>query len=74
MLCFVYNIAVDSVNMDTLGNQPVQILSQDNNEHSKKWTEIFGYHRNQCFFHLNKCGMIFFVQKSTVFLNSLLPA
>lgn len=37
-LCFVYNIAVDSVNMDTLGNQSVQILSRDD-KHSKKWTE-----------------------------------
>lgn len=28
-LCFVYNIAVESVHMDTLGNQSVQILNQD---------------------------------------------
>ena len=65
-LCFVYNIAVDSVNMDALGNQSVQILSRDNKQ-SKKRTEIFGYHRNQRFFHLNKCGMIFLYRRVLYF-------
>lgn len=68
-----YN-TVDSVDMDMLGFGSLA-RSQGIVHNRKYWTEIFGYHGGQCFFHLIKCDVtFFFVQKSTVFLDSLLPS
>lgn len=70
-----YNIIVDSVNMGILGfgslsSQEVRVLCIIEGVGLR-----FGYHGGQCFFHLIKCDVtFFFVQKSTVFLNSLLPS
>lgn len=66
-----YNI-VDSVNMDMLGFGSLS-RSQGIVHNRKYWTKIL-YHGGQCFFHLNSDLTFFFVQKSTVFLNSLLPS
>lgn len=68
-----YNI-IDSVNTDMLGFGSLS-RSQGIMCNRKCWTEIFGYHGGQCFFHRIKCDVtFFFVQKSTVFLDSLLPS
>lgn len=69
-----FNIVVDSVNKDMLGFGSLS-RSQGIVHNRKCWTGILGYHGGQCFFHLTKCDVtFFFVQKSTVFLNSLLPS
>lgn len=55
-----YNIIVDSVNMDMLGFGSLS-RSQGIVHNRKYWTEIFDYHGGQCFFHLIKCDVTFFL-------------
>ena len=55
-----YNIVVDSVNMDMLGFGSLS-RSQGIVHNRKYWTEIFDDHGGQCFFHLIKCDVTFFL-------------